>query len=136
MRGTPFRLSERTAALVIALLVAPAVNSANLLVQNAAALLFPEWVRLGLARPGGVEAMGQAIVTTFGSMLVLAFLLLVPAVLGLIFGLILLAHVGYWGLVPGAAIGAGLVFAEVWVITRWLGSAFERQEPGFGKEDE
>ncbi|HEU4586419.1 MAG TPA: putative ABC exporter domain-containing protein, partial [Gemmatimonadaceae bacterium] len=110
-RGGPMELtlSERTAALLIALLVAPAVNSANLLVQNAAALLFPEWVRLGLARPGGVEAMGQAIVTTVGSMLVLGFLLLLPAVLGLIFGLILLARIGVWGLVPGAALSAGLV---------------------------
>lgn len=137
-RGGPMELtlSERTAALVVALVVAPAVNAANLLVQNAAALLFPAWVRLGLSRPGGVEAMGQAIVTTFGSMLVLGFLLLVPAILGLIFGLILLAHAGYWGLVPGAALGAGLVFTEIWVITRWLGGAFEKQEPGFGKEDE
>jgi hypothetical protein len=137
-RGGPMELtlSERTAALVIALLVAPAVNSANLLVQNAAALLFPEWVRLGLARPGGVEAMGQAIVTTVGSMLVLGFLLLLPAVLGLIFGLILLAHIGVWGLVPGAALGAGLVFGEIWFITHRLGGAFEKQEPGFGKEDQ
>jgi hypothetical protein len=137
-RGGPMELtlSERTAALVIALLVAPAVNSANLLVQNAAALLFPEWVRLGLARPGGVEAMGQAIVTTVGSMLVLGFLLLLPAVLGLIFGLILLAHIGVWGLVPGAALGAGLVFGEIWFITHRLGGAFEKQEPVFGKEDQ
>jgi hypothetical protein len=137
-RGGPMELtlSERTAALFVVIIVAPAVNAANLLVQNAAALLFPAWVRLGLSRPGGVEAMGQAIVTTFGSMLVLGFLLLVPTTLGLIFGLILLAHAGYWGLVPGAALGAGLVFGEIWFITRWLGSAFEKQEPGFGKEEE
>jgi hypothetical protein len=137
-RGGPMELtlSERTAAIVVVFLAAPAVNAANLLVQNAAALLFPAWVRLGLSRPGGVEAMGQAIVTTFGSMLVLAFLLLVPAALGMIFGLILLAHVGYWGLVPGAALGAGLVFGEIWLITHWLGGAFERQEPGFGGEAE
>lgn len=137
-RGGPMELTlaERTAALLIAMLAVPAVNSANLLVQNAAALLFPDWVRLGLSRPGGVEAMGQAIVTTVGSLLVLAFLLLVPAVLGLILGLILLAHVGTWGLVPGAAFGAALVLAEISFITRWLGSAFERQEPGFGKEEQ
>ena len=126
-------LSGRTAVLVVVILAAPAVNAANLLVQNAAALLFPAWVRLGLSRPGGVEAMGQAIVTTFGSMLVLAFLLLIPAALGGILGLILLAHFGLWGLVPGAALGAALVFAEIWVISGWLGGAFEKQEPGFDK---
>lgn len=137
-RGGPmeFTLSERTAVLLVAVLVAPAVNAANLLVQNAAALLFPAWVRLGLSRPGGVEAMGQAIVTTFGSLLVLTFFLLVPGAIGLIFGLILLAHVGFWGLPPAAALGAGLVFSEVWAITRWLGRAFEKQEPGFEKEDQ
>ena len=137
-RGGPAELtiSGRTAILVVTILAAPAVNAANLLVQNAAALLFPAWVRLGLSRPGGVEAMGQAIVTTFGSMLVLAFLLLIPAALGGILGLILLAHVSLWGLVPGAGLGAALVFAEIWVITGWLGGAFEKQEPGFEKGDE
>lgn len=136
--GDPMELTlvQRTAALVIALLVAPAVNAANLLVQNAAALLFPAWVRLGLSRPGGVEAMGQAIVSTIGSMLVLGFLLMVPALLGLILGSILLAHAGYWGLVPGAALGAGLVLGEIWLLTRWLGRAFEKQEPGFEKEEQ
>jgi hypothetical protein len=137
-RGGPMELTlaERTVALLGVLVAAPAVNAANLLVQNAAALLFPAWVRLGLSRPGGVEAMGQAIVSTFGSMLVLAFLLLVPAALGLIFGLILLAHVGVWGLLPGAFLGAALVFCEIWFITRWLGAAFEKQEPGFGKDEQ
>jgi len=66
-------------------------------------------------------------------MLVLAFLLLIPAALGGILGLILLAHFGLWGLVPGAALGAALVFAEIWVISGWLGGAFEKQEPGFDK---
>jgi len=128
-------LSERTAALIVALIALPAVNAANLLVQNAAALLFPAWVRLGLSRPGGVEAMGQAIVSTFGSLLVLAFLLLVPAALGSILGLILMARIGLWGLVPGAALGAALVLSEVWFITRWLGTAFDGQEPVFGREE-
>ncbi len=135
-RGDPLQLalSERTAALFVVLLTVPAVNAANLLVQNAAALLFPSWVRLGLARPGGVEAMGQAIVSTFGTLLVLAFLLLLPTALGLIFGLILLAHIGYWGLVPGAALGAATVFGEIWILTRRLGASFEKQEPGFEGE--
>ena len=133
LRGGPMELtlSERTAVLVVVILAAPAVNAANLLVQNAAALLFPAWVRLGLARPGGVEAMGQAIVTTFGSMLVLVVLLALPAIVGGILGLVLLARTGLWGLVPGAALASALVFAEIWVITGWLGGAFEKQEPGF-----
>jgi ABC-2 type transport system permease protein len=136
-RGGPLELtlSDRTAVLMVVLLAAPAVNAANLLVQNAAALLFPAWVRLGLSRPGGVEAMGQAIVTTFGSMMVLAFLLAIPAIAGMILGLILQAHVGFWGLVPGAALAAALVFAEVWALTGWMGGAFEKQEPGFEKAE-
>jgi len=135
-RGGPIELtlSERTAALLVVLLAVPAVNAANLLVQNAAALLFPSWVRLGLSRPGGIEAMGQSIVSTFGTLLVLSFVLLIPATLALIFGLILLAHIGYWGLVPGAVLGAATVFAEIWILTRWLGTSFEKQEPGFERE--
>ena len=135
--GGPIELtfSERTAILVVIILAAPAINAANLLVQNAAALLFPAWVRLGLSRPGGVEAMGQAIVTTFGSMLVLGFLLAIPAVVGGLLGLVLLGRVGLWGLVPGTALAATLVFAELRVLTGWLGSAFEKQEPDFGRGD-
>lgn len=136
-RGDPFQLtlSGRSAALLVVIFAAPAVNAANLLVQNAAALLFPAWVRLGLSRPGGVEAMGQAIVTTFGSMLVLGLLLSVPVVVGGILGLVLLTHVGLWGLVPGAAVAATMVFAELRLITGWLGGAFEKQEPGFEKAE-
>lgn len=124
--------SERTALLVVAVLALPAVNAANLLVQNAAALLFPAWVRLGLSRPGGVEAMGQAIVSTFGSMVVLGLILALPAIAGGILGLVLLARVGLWGLVPGAILASAMVIAELWMLTGWMGGVFEKQDSALG----
>lgn len=119
-------LSDRTALLVVVVLALPAVNASSLLVQNAAALLFPAWVHLGITRPGGVEAMGQSIVTTFGSLVVLGVVLALPAALGGALGLVLLAYLGMWGLVPGAALASGLVVAELWTITKWLGRVFDR----------
>jgi O-antigen/teichoic acid export membrane protein len=51
----------------------------SLAIQNAAALLFPGWVRLS-ADPRGVEAMGQNMMSTVASFLLLLVGLVLPTI--------------------------------------------------------
>ena len=120
--------SDQTALLITSLILLPTVSALGVLVQNAGALLFPGWIRLGLSRPGGVEAVGQGIVTMFGSLVVLTLGLALPLVFGGGVAIVAVSRVGLWGLVPGTVVGAAIVAAEVWAITAWLGGVFERTD--------
>ena len=120
--------SDQTALLITSLILLPTVSALGVLVQNAGALLFPGWIRLGLSRPGGVEAVGQGIVTMFGSLVVLTLGLALPLVFGGGVAIVAVSRVGLWGLVPGTVVGAAIVAAEVWGITAWLGGVFERTD--------
>ena len=51
-------LEERTLLLVAAVVYLPAINLLGMLIQNAAALLFPAWVRLGSGQTGGSGGTG------------------------------------------------------------------------------
>lgn len=124
-----YALPDRTALLIAIILTLPALNAAGLLIQNAAALLFPGWMRLGLVRTGGVEAVGQSLVTTIGGVVTLVVVLAVPGLAGIALAVFGVAKVGLWGLVPAAAAGSALVLAELWMITAWLGRVFDRTEP-------
>jgi hypothetical protein len=119
----------RAALLIAALITLPAVNALGSLIQNAAALLFPAWVRLGLTRQGGVEVMGQSIIVTVGSLLVLLVLLILPLLLGGGLAVLGAAAMGLWAIIPGALLGSAVVLAELWGITAWLGGVYERTEP-------
>jgi hypothetical protein len=120
-----------TAALAItALLVMVAMNAASFAIQNGAAVLFPGWVRLG-AEAAGIEAMGQNLLVTFGSFFALILGLIVPAIGGGVVGFILWELVGPGPLPIAAAlvIGAVVLLAQVALVIRLLGRAFERMEP-------
>jgi hypothetical protein len=106
------------------------VNLLSVLVQNTLALLVPGWVQLGITRRGGVEAMGQGIVSVLGSTIALLLLLVVPLLGGtLVSALLRFQRYGLWSLLPGAIVVAGAALAEAWGITVWLGHRFERLEP-------
>ena len=121
-------LSDRTALLLVTVVVLPVASALGLLVQNAGALLFPAWMRLGLSRPGGIEAIGQSILTMFGSVVALGLLGSVPAVIGGVLAVLAVSRFGLWGALPGVVVGALLVVVELWWITAWLGRIFERTE--------
>ena len=125
-------LDVRTAALLGAAVLLPAVNLLGLLIQNGAAVLFPSWVHLGTARPGGVEALGQNMLALMGHLVVLAVALVPPATAGL-FGMWLLRPVmGWWSLVPAGVVTLALIGLEAALAIRWLGREFERIDPSTG----
>jgi len=126
-RIVPLPAGDRVALAVAAALALPGVNAAGLTVQNAAALLFPGWVRLG-AGSRGVEAMGQSILSVGASVAVLAVLLAVPAALATGVVYLLRGTWSVWTFVPAALLGTLVVGAELMPVLTWLGRVFERTE--------
>jgi len=122
---------DRLALLLAALPATAAVLLVLVLVQNAAVLLFPAWIGVGRDRAVGLEATGQRILMTAGSMIVLV-VALVPAVFaGGIAGVG--AHAAglsmLWTLPLGSLVGAGVVAFEGALAVHFLGGVFDRMDP-------
>src|SRR5207248_2975667 len=74
----PLDVVRRTVVLLISPLMLLSINLTTVTIQNAAALLFPAWVRVTPIVGGGIEVMGQGILAT--GMLLLTFVVaLLPA---------------------------------------------------------
>jgi hypothetical protein len=122
-----FTLAEHLAGTLALALVAPALVLLQLLVPNAAALVFPGWFQATRTRGGGPEVMGQRMIFFFAQLLAMAAALLPAAAVAA--GVVLALHwiVGLAGAVACAAIAVLAVLAgEVWCGVRWLGARFER----------
>lgn len=115
-----------TASLCIAATV-PVLCALQLIIPNAAALLFPAWFQATRQRGGGIDVMGQRLIFVFGQLLVI-LLALCPAVIGA--GLVIFASqwlIGATAAVILATILALVVLgAEVWCGLWWLGERFEK----------
>jgi hypothetical protein len=121
----------RTLLLLAAPLVLLVVNAATVTIQNAAALMFPAWVHLGLERTTGIEALGQNLLTTLASLVVFALALIPPAIAGFVTSIGVQA---VWpdaqvaALVAGGMLGLGALAVEIGVAIMMLGELFERGE--------
>jgi ABC-2 type transport system permease protein len=117
------------AGVVFALLLLPPLVALAVTIQNAIALLYPGWVRLGGHGSGGMEAIGQNLLTLVGTLLLLAVTAIPPlAVAGVVAGpLVLLAPV--IAVPAGVLAAAATIAAEVWLLVRWLGRVFDRTDP-------
>lgn len=112
--------------LVAAPVVLLALDAATLAIQNAAALLFPSWVRLGTHRASGIETLGQGILTTAGSLLVLLLALIPPAIVA--GGIVMWTGDQPPALALAAVAGSGVLLWEVWWGVGRLGRVWERGE--------
>jgi hypothetical protein len=124
-----FDFAERTLLLAAAVVYLPLINFVGLLIHNAAAILFPAWVHLGVGRPGGVEALGQNMLMIIAFTILLATTLVIPASLGASVVLLLHPAIGHWALVPGTAVLLGALGIEALLVIRWLGRVFESTDP-------
>ena len=107
-------------------LIVPVLAAVQLLVPNAAALLFPAWFQLSRARGGGPEMFGQRMIFFFAQLLTMV-LALAPAVL---LASTLIFILQWWlGPVMAVTIATAAVWvvlaAEVWCGVWWLGERFE-----------
>ena len=120
---------DRVAVAVAVALGLPALNLLSATIHNTAALLFPAWLPVGAERKPGIEAMGQMYLTMFATLIVLAVLLLLPAIAGAIAAFALRPTYGLWALLPAVVAGSAVAAGELAIIVRWMGGVFARTEP-------
>jgi putative ABC exporter len=121
---------DRATLLVIALAAFPIINCASFFVQNAAALLFPAWIRLGATGIGGLEVIGQRILGMGASLLGMAVMLTPPVTAAVTVALLRMDEDMFtaWPLIDGFVAGALCAMLELFVAIRWLGGRFERTD--------
>jgi ABC-2 type transport system permease protein len=120
---------ERTLLLAAAVVYLPGINLLGMLIQNAVALLYPAWVRLGTGRAGGVEALGQNLLMMVAFMGLLGLTLALPVALGGGSFLLLRPQLGGWAAPPATVLALGTIAFEAALIVEWLGGIFERTDP-------
>lgn len=116
------------AAAIAAALFLPLLCALQVLVMNAAVVLFPAWVPQGAERGRGIDVIGQRIFFVAGVFLTMALSLL-PAALaaGMVFvGLTWSLGAPIVAGVAAAGIALAILGGEVWMAVLWLGSRFER----------
>jgi hypothetical protein len=114
--------------LALALPAALVVNAIGMTIQNAAALLFPSWMRFDAGRPGGFETLGQNILSSLFTILLSALALAGPVLAGWLVWTWLALRLGPWVYVPMLAGIALIGWLELRVLLGWLGRVFDRTE--------
>lgn len=115
------------ALLIGGMLLVPFVNFIGLMLFNGGALLYPAWVTPGAAR-GGVDTLGQNLLTAVAYLIAMAIALAAPAGLAAL-AWTGLAGLGPWAAIPAAGAAAGGLALEAWLLSLWLGGVFERTDP-------
>ncbi|HEX6643651.1 MAG TPA: putative ABC exporter domain-containing protein [Gemmatimonadales bacterium] len=114
------------ALLVAGVVVLPFVNYVGLMLFNGAALIFPAWVTPGSGR-GGVDTLGQNLLTAVAYTIALLLTLIVPLCIAAVAWA--MAGEGPWAVVPAAAAASATLALEAWLLSLWLGGVFERLDP-------
>jgi hypothetical protein len=111
---------------VVVLLFAIPICAMQLLIRNAAAVLFPAWTMRSQDDPRGFTVMGQRLVLLAGNLFVLAVTLIPSAIIVLI-GWLVSRNMSASFAVPFATVpAAALLCGEVWIGIKLLGAQFER----------
>lgn len=119
---------SRVSYAAAAMLVAPGLILAQLVVQNGIAILFPAWVSVGSARARGIEATGQRLLMMAGNILTLVLALLPGVLVGGVVAAIVYWQTGVVLIFLPALIVCAFMVAECWLATEALGRALERTD--------
>jgi hypothetical protein len=124
----PLTSNLRLTFLVVAPAVLIAVNAALLTIQNATAVLFPAWIRIGPTVTSGIEALGQNVLSFAGAVICLFIALILPTFIG---GVVAVAMRDQFEVGLGTAITVAsiVLFAETYLVMHVLGRVFSRAEP-------
>lgn len=122
-------LADRAWLALAAAVAAPSFLLAQLVIQNAAVVVFPGWIPAGANRPRGVEAMGQQMLMFAGTLLLMALGVLPAAAIAAAAGFVLFQLIGFAGLVPAAAAFSTAIAAESLLSIELLGRVIERTDP-------
>jgi hypothetical protein len=117
----------RGALLLGAAVLVPPFVAMQLLVPNAAAVIFPAWVQTVSNRgEHGLDVMGQRIIFMAGQLLVTALALVPAAIVGGVLYLLVSWLAGFTlAFIVGVIALFGVLSAEVWAGVRLLGDRFE-----------
>jgi hypothetical protein len=135
--GVAFALSSGTIPIPAAvragvLLASPvtllALDGAICTILNGTAVLFPAWIRLGPAGPGGIEMMGQTMLSMIASLFAFILLLLIPVAVGAAAWFALSTNIAV-AVTIACVLGAIALASESYGMILVLGHAFERAEP-------
>lgn len=111
---------------VIALLFAIPICAMQLLIRNAAAVLFPGWSMRSQDDPKGFVVMGQRLIFLASNLFVLG-LALIPSAIIVLLGWLISGHFSSTAALPLATVPAvALLFGEVWLGIKLLGAQFEK----------
>jgi hypothetical protein len=127
--AAPSRALSEVPVIISVLLVTPAVTALRVAVANAWAVLLPGWVHLGPGRSGGIESLGQNLLSVMGSMFVHLLLLVLPALSAAMVYWVLRGIAGPAAYIPAALVGTAAAGAELWFIVEWLGAVLARTDP-------
>lgn len=125
----PIDAVGRAALLVSVGLLAPMLIAGQVIIQNAAVVLFPGWIATGGARARGIEAMGQNMLMFAGTLLALAIGILPASAVAGGLGYVLYLFLGWPGLLPAAMLLASILVVEAGLVVMWLGRVLERTDP-------
>lgn len=128
VKPAPFQPAIGIGVLITLPLLLVAIDGAICTIINGMAVLFPAWVRLGPSGPGGVEMMGQAMLSMILLLVVFSLMLLIPIAAGAAAWYLLNSSVVV-AVVVACALGAIALAAEAYGMILALGAAFERAEP-------
>jgi len=118
----------KLALLIAAPFLIVSLNGALITVQNAMAVLFPAWVRLGPIVTTGVEALGQNVLAMLANLVFLGLGLIVPVVVA--FGTVRALHQARPIAISLIVIVSSVIlFAETYGAMRFLGRGLARAEP-------
>jgi hypothetical protein len=76
-------------------------------------------------RPGGVEALGQHLISGTMCLLLLVVAALPPAVLGYVVALLVYPSWGTAGLIPATLVAVAALILEAFLLLDWLGGRFD-----------
>ncbi|MGD1031512.1 MAG: hypothetical protein ABSA05_10260 [Opitutaceae bacterium] len=133
--GTPFEPVARIVGAACLAALVPPLCALQLLIPNAAAVIFPGWFQSMRTRGGGIETMGQRLIFVFGQLIAVAIAILPAALLAagvFIAGRFYLGFLAQEGvatvvaLIPAAATLFAILAGELWCGLWWLGRRFER----------
>jgi hypothetical protein len=120
--------TTRTALALAAPVLLLGLDGAVFMIHNALALLFPGWVKLGATGATGIETIGMGMMTMLIVLVMLALMLVAPAVAGAIVWALLRAHLDLALFVGGIVAGLVLIGESV-LLAFSLGGALDRVEP-------
>jgi ABC-2 type transport system permease protein len=117
------------AGMAAAPLLLPPLAALGVTVHNALALLYPGWIRVGSHEGGGVESIGQNLVTLTASLLLMIVALVPPLVAAAAVAAPALALSLPAAIAAGAFALAAAILLEIRLLILWLGRLYDRTDP-------